>query len=448
MSGSGAGGGDQAPDPTTGSTAWLAGVIEQSAEVVIVIDDAGLIVYANEAASLIGWRPADLVGRSGFDFLHPDDVSRAVSTLAAVERQQRPLPGLIRIRQPDGGYTQLDVTPGLFSDPEGRSFSVYTMRPSNLNQSHWLALASIVSGDPPSRSLDLFATGLSSAIDGPMGITFEEQGQIQVAGTLPELLAGGGDVVRPAAHPFTRALAGEVVVVPDPDAFGPEIAELARARSLGPCVVVPVPDPGATRRALMVQWPPDQTMADLLAISLPRRPRQIVALALQRRADQQRLEHLALHDPLTGLPNRTQFFAVLERGMRGRDPAALCYVDLDGFKAVNDERGHVAGDGVLVRCAERIAASARAGDVVARLGGDEFAVYCPGVHEPEVAGEIAQRVIDAMARDDIFGVGASVGVALLAPGTSTDDAVQAADGALYDAKRAGRGTWRLAARDT
>lgn len=441
MSGPDAGGGDRPLDASPGSPTWLAGVIEQSTEVVIVIDDAGLVVYANDAVSLMGWRPEQLVGRSGFEFLHPDDVSRAVSTLAAVERQQRPLPGLIRIRRPDDEYVQLDVTPGLFSDADGRSFSVYTMRPSSLNQSHWLTLASIVSGDPTSRSLDLFATGLSSDIDGPMGVSFEEQGQLVVVGTLPAALCGGGSEERPADHPFTRALAGEVVVTSDPEEFGPEAAALARERGLGPAVVVPVTDPGAARRALMVQWPPDQTMADLLAISLPRRPRQIVALALQRRADQQRLEYLALHDPLTGLPNRTQFFTVLERGMRGRDPAALCYVDLDGFKAVNDEHGHVRGDAVLTDRAARLAAAARAGDLVARLGGDEFAVFCPAVHDVETAEEIAERLVAALAADET-GVGASVGVALLPPGTSTDDAVQAADGALYEAKRAGRGTWR------
>src|SRR5690606_5516606 len=103
-----------------------------------------------------------------------------------------------------------------------------------------------------------------------------------------------------------------------------------------------------------------------------------VALAVERKRLQQKLEHLALHDPLTGLPNRRLFMERLHgtvlRGLRYRNRFAVVYLDLDSFKQVNDRFGHEAGDRLLQEVGQRLQAGIRASDTVARLGGDEFVI--------------------------------------------------------------------------
>jgi diguanylate cyclase (GGDEF)-like protein len=170
-----------------------------------------------------------------------------------------------------------------------------------------------------------------------------------------------------------------------------------------------------------------------------------------RRVEAQ-IAHLAHHDPLTGLPNRVRFHQELNRELgqvrRGEKLAVLC-LDLDHFKSVNDSLGHPIGDGLLKAAAERLYAEMRDTDIVARLGGDEFAVVQIGLHSPEEAGLLAQRVIAALSAPyEIDGhhvvVGTSVGIAL-AP-TDSEDADQllkSADMALYRAKADGRGVCRF-----
>ncbi|WP_285623898.1 sensor domain-containing diguanylate cyclase [Kineosporia sp. NBRC 101677] len=166
-----------------------------------------------------------------------------------------------------------------------------------------------------------------------------------------------------------------------------------------------------------------------------------------------RLQHEAAHDSLTGLPNRLHLHRQLERELRERHSGyvAVLYLDLDGFKAVNDTQGHGAGDELLVQVADRIAASVRASDVVARLGGDEFAVLCPGIPDAETALQTARRVLAVLSKEFDLSetrarVGASIGVAVAVDGDTGPELLHAADQAMYEAKRAGKGAVRLSLR--
>ncbi|WP_313646266.1 EAL domain-containing protein [Pseudomonas sp.] len=158
------------------------------------------------------------------------------------------------------------------------------------------------------------------------------------------------------------------------------------------------------------------------------------------------IQHLSLHDALTGLPNRNKLFRFLERDEPM--PLALLMLDLDNFKPINDSMGHPAGDTVLMEVATRLGQVTRESDLVARLGGDEFILVLARPGHREEMDRFCARLIEAL-RQPIkldghsVQVGASIGVVLSAeyPGTP-GDLIRYADVALYSAKQAGKNTWR------
>ena len=174
-----------------------------------------------------------------------------------------------------------------------------------------------------------------------------------------------------------------------------------------------------------------------------------------RKQLEEKLEHEATHDPLTGLPNRLLFRRIAEqdaaRAARQNSRVGIVYLDLDGFKRINDTFGHAAGDELLVRVAERLRGSIRNGDNVVRLGGDEFALLCSDPAGADEAQQIAQRCIEAIAVPFRIGahdvqISASAGVAVHdGRGCDVDELLNKADAALYHAKALGKGRVELAA---
>jgi len=166
----------------------------------------------------------------------------------------------------------------------------------------------------------------------------------------------------------------------------------------------------------------------------------------ERREMRERLAYAAIHDPLTGLPNRALFMDRLEvalrRASRGRQTVAVIFLDLDRFKLVNDSLGHEVGDQVLCAVAERLSGVVRASDTLARFGGDEFTVLCDDVDGSGDAFEAAQRLVLAMGQPlalpsgEVF-VSLSVGVALSSDGEPGAVLLRNADVAMYRAKERG-----------
>jgi diguanylate cyclase (GGDEF)-like protein len=177
-------------------------------------------------------------------------------------------------------------------------------------------------------------------------------------------------------------------------------------------------------------------------------------LRLEQQAGQQ-FQQLAHHDSLTQLPNR-RFFQGAIREMVSRAQASqglmgLMFIDLDNFKHVNDNHGHDAGDEVLRVVARRMAAVLRRGDLLCRLGGDEFALLLPELQDFTVAEQMAQRLINSVREPLVVGgvlmpVGATVGLAFFpTDAQDADGLLQAADAAMYAAKRAGKNCYRRVA---
>jgi diguanylate cyclase (GGDEF)-like protein/PAS domain S-box-containing protein len=169
--------------------------------------------------------------------------------------------------------------------------------------------------------------------------------------------------------------------------------------------------------------------------------------ATLRKLYEDQLEHQATHDPLTGLANRTLFDELLVRATYRADrsgrPVTVLYLDLDGFKDVNDVFGHPSGDRVLSETSRRLEAVVRPGDMVARMGGDEFVVLCEHLFEPSDAERIATRIVQAVGKPIPLATGvatvtASVGIALGEPGETAASLIGRADEAMYRMKQGGK----------
>ena len=178
---------------------------------------------------------------------------------------------------------------------------------------------------------------------------------------------------------------------------------------------------------------------------------QVKDVTTRKQAETQ-LAHQALHDELTGLPNRVLLgdhikFACA-RAQRNGTHVAVLFLDLDDFKEINDSLGHVAGDEVLVQVAERLRSCLRDGDTAARLGGDEFVVVCEGLHDPREASGVAERIDRALSAPIVAGatqlyVTASVGINIAGGTRYPSDLLRGADTAMYQAKSNGKARYEI-----
>jgi len=179
----------------------------------------------------------------------------------------------------------------------------------------------------------------------------------------------------------------------------------------------------------------------------------IVRDITERKQAEEKIAHLAHHDFLTGLPNRAYFSEILAHSIalsgRSHSKLAVMFLDLDGFKKINDTLGHEAGDLLLQGVAQRLGETVRQSDVVARIGGDEFILLLENIASPENAASVAKKIIANLATPfDLNGtpgrVGASIGIALYPQhGESAEELLRRADEAMYQSKQSGKNTYRF-----
>ena len=173
-----------------------------------------------------------------------------------------------------------------------------------------------------------------------------------------------------------------------------------------------------------------------------------------RKRDEETILHMATHDPLTNLPTlrlaRDRLEMAQAIAKRQKRPMAALFIDIDGFKAINDTWGHDAGDRVLKEIAYRLVSCVRESDTAARIGGDEFLVVLSNLASQDDAALVAKKMLDAFSRpigiaEGDVAVGLSVGIAVYPKdGSGSDELIKAADGAMYRVKRAGKNNYAFA----
>ena len=247
-------------------------------------------------------------------------------------------------------------------------------------------------------------------------------------------------------HPLlAEAIRTQIATSGPLDELGPTVRELAAGQGVAHGAWVPVIVDGEVHGVLAVAGRnrPVSGQSLSLCVAIVR----IMELALTNALAHQHFQRAALTDPLTSLANRRGLEQlVLER--RGRRPLGVLAVDVDGLKDVNDRHGHAAGDELLLSVARAIASVIRSGDVVARTGGDEFACVVLDADEA-AAARVAARMLEAVIAvgDREWAPRLSIGVAAVDPGVPLDDGIRRADGAMYEAKRAGGMRYALAGVD-
>lgn len=299
---------------------------------------------------------------------------------------------------------------------------------------------------------DALAESVRSAVDATAAAVYriDSRGELVLAaGTSPleDLLPA--DALRLETEALRR---GRMVTVSDTsESADPEFPGLAlalRSARLETITAVPVFDNGSALGVILYSFARHRIFDDS-AVDLTSALTRQAAQVLARIRLQDQLTHLALHDQLTGLSNRKLLQERLTQSLatsrRTGHPVSVIFLDLDGFKTINDTNGHSAGDAVLQRVAERLRRSVRQEDTIGRYGGDEFVVLCDAADEA-AATTVAERIQEAV-REPLteargHPLSASIGIAVIGPNARTGASVtlilRTADAAMYESKNAGK----------
>jgi diguanylate cyclase (GGDEF)-like protein/PAS domain S-box-containing protein len=461
------------------SAEQLGAVLQHSFDTMTVLEADGTVRYTTPSAQRIsGYANSFIVGKDGFDRIHPDDVDEVLEAF----RECAQVPGLsrrvqLRLRHADGHWITMEaVGNNLLDDPSihgivisARDITIQQETEEALrasegrlrDQAHILEM--IATSEPLEeilaeicRSVEVYSSDVRCTI-----WLVDEDALVLRPGAAPSFpesftrALDGFPVADGAGACGTAAFRAETVVVADAldDPLTEPIRDLALAEGIRGYWSTPVRAAsdgrvvgtfGTYLREPRGPTPTEEATVESLL--------QLAAIAIEHHAFEGQLSHQAHHDPLTALPNRVLFHELLEhalaRSVRANTAVAVLFLDLDRFKVVNDSLGHDAGDALLAVLARRLEGVLRPGDVVSRFGGDEFTVLCEDI-DPHAAGRqsvnVAERMIDAVGEpfvldgDEQF-LSASVGIALAFHGSERpEDLLRDADAAMYRAKERGRG---------
>jgi diguanylate cyclase (GGDEF)-like protein/PAS domain S-box-containing protein len=412
-----------APAPVTeaASSALFSALIRATPDLISVVDASGLLTYTSPAChTMLGVPPHELIGTSAFDLVHPIDQIGALEGFASTMRSadSRADPLLVRLRHGDGSWLDCEIIgTNHLDDPEiaGMVLSIRDVSASMRTEDALRA-----SEERYRLIVELAREGIC-VMDAQEDTAFANHALADLLGTTVKEMLGCSLL----------------------DFIDEDDRVEARARIAGFGDVSAEQDLRIVTRSGQLVWARVRTSALREHDGTHRGAIVFVTDVTERRALEQRLAEEARRDPLTGVANRKELFETLTRILEQGTLTAALYVDLDGFKDVNDQFGHTLGDELLCSVAGRVRGAIRGVDSLARVGGDEFVVICGELDSTEEAIAIGERVREVLNKPFGLAVGSvridsSIGIAF-ARTPDADDLLARADQALYRAKRKGRG---------
>jgi diguanylate cyclase (GGDEF)-like protein/PAS domain S-box-containing protein len=427
-------------------------LVGASWDIISLHDVDGRYLYCSSAVAQLGYCPDEIIGLDPFAFIHRDDtealarfqqVARGTTRSASIE---------YRVRRKDGSWRWMESAVENRLDDSSIAAIVVTTRDITLERRRTRqqdAVATLGSealrGGPVENLLDRVPRMIGDVLEVPhcFLVRFETGGGHTVVAATDEQMAvrlfsdGGCALAADAVERRVSSSWDASVNAADP---GFEALGIASAAA------VPVTPANGPTGVLAAYSPaPGSFSAD--DITFLETVANILAAALTRRNVEDQLRRQAVHDELTGLPNRALLLDRLETALarlsRRNGSIAVLFVDVDNFKLVNDSLGHSTGDSVVVAVARRLRDTVRAPDTVGRFGGDEFVVICEDTDD-ESTQALAARIHESVRTpihlaDGPITVTASVGVALTAdPDVSPEALMADADMAMYEAKQTGK----------
>ncbi|MEW9625306.1 diguanylate cyclase domain-containing protein [Rhodanobacter geophilus] len=432
----------------------LGKILDLLLDAICVVDAEGRYVFVSAAFERIfGYAPAEVIGRPMIELVHPDDRDITLRTAAAIMDGRPESNFQNRYVRKDGEVVHIMWSARWSEADRVRIAVAHDITALKRGESMRLALHAVSEAAHAAQDLPtlfeqvhriiggiLPATNFLAALHDPAGNRVEFPYVARAHGPAPaaESLAADARIAEVIRN-------GRVVRLAPGASTGPEATHW-----LG----VPLQSKDGTIGALVVEHRGRTGYTDADSELLQFVATQ-VSTAIERKQVQAKLHHLALHDPLTDLANRNllrhHLGSILENAASRNAHVALLYIDLDGFKQVNDRYGHPTGDLLLCEVANRIRGCLREHDLAGRIGGDEFVVLLDALAAPGLGVDIAERIRAALGpvfhlRDHQVGISASIGVATFpADGDDGEQLARAADRAMYCAKHSGGNQTRVAA---
>ncbi|WP_426571027.1 sensor domain-containing protein [Aquihabitans sp. McL0605] len=455
------------------SERWFRSLLSNISDTVSITDGDGKLLFSSGTDNnLLGYPDDFWLGRQPISLVHPDDMDRAVGGWERALAN----PGMevyeeVRMREANGTWQDIAITGvNLIDDPEVGGIVVTSRNITDLRRAQRLSTSQASVLELIARGESLTTVGeacvqllVDNGFSGNSAIYLLEEDRLEIrAGSAPAALV---EWMREAERSIDRSLCDRAILTEDAVIVS-DVRAATLAEGLGyiaanedikaawsqPILSIasgrPVGSLSTLYDEIHVPSEHERHTADV-ACSL-------VAIALERADTEAQLAHQALHDGLTGLPNRTLLLDRLDHALARRERTgtdiALLFCDIDRFKVVNDSMGHNVGDQLLVAFAQRFRSVVAPSDTVARFGGDEFVVLIEDVTTDDHPVRVAEELAEALAHPFLLPAGnevfltVSIGLALATDHRSGDGWLRDADAAMYRAKEAGRN--RLAAFDT